>query len=211
MAIVPARTIAKRPGLVQPILLFELARQVLLRQELEVLVGEGVELVLEPAREHPLDLGLPALLLEPRVAEELFGAGHVLVVQLDADVARQLVGFGVRAREPDELGLRDGHALALEGQVDRALLDDRVDVVAPRVVVHEHVDRQLLLVVQPPRSRRTPRGGCPLPVSSTQLWVRQNLSSESRFHWVPFSTSRTKSAVHCRISRYSGSTIDGTE
>src|SRR5438309_3865490 len=105
MASVPARTIAKRPGLVQPILLFELAGQILLGEELEVLVGEGVELVLEPAREHPLDLGLPALLLEPGVAEELARARGVLLVQLDPDVARQLVGFRVRAREPDELGL----------------------------------------------------------------------------------------------------------
>src|SRR2546429_9249460 len=98
MASVPARTIAKRPGLVQPILLFELAGQVLLGQELEVLVGEGVELVLEPRREHPLDLGLPALLLEPGVAEELTRARDALVVQLDADFPRQLAGLRVRAR-----------------------------------------------------------------------------------------------------------------
>jgi len=51
---------------------------------LEVLVGEGVQLVFEAAREHPFDLFLPTLLLEPRVAEELLGAGDVLVVELDA-------------------------------------------------------------------------------------------------------------------------------
>src|SRR5256712_7344193 len=141
----------KGPALVQPILLFELARQVFLGEVLEVLVGEGVQFVFESAREHPLDLLLPALLLEPRIAEELAGAGDVFVVQLDAHGARQAVRFRVSAREPDELGLRNGHALALEGKVDRALLDDRVDVVAPRVVVHEDIDGQPLLLVEPPR------------------------------------------------------------
>src|SRR2546430_8928875 len=48
----------------------------------------------------------PALLLEPRIAEELAGAGDVFVVELDAHVAREPVRFGVPAREPDELGLR---------------------------------------------------------------------------------------------------------
>src|SRR5213079_1074806 len=120
--------------LVQPILLLEFAGKILLGEVLEVLVGEGVQLVFEPAREHPLDLLLPALLLEPRVAQELAGAGDVLVVQLDSHVTREPVRFGIPAREPDELGLGNGHALALEGEIDRALLDDRVDVVAPRVV-----------------------------------------------------------------------------
>jgi hypothetical protein len=52
-------------SLVQPVLLLELAGQIPLGEVLEVLVGERVELVLEPARQHALDLGLPALLLEP--------------------------------------------------------------------------------------------------------------------------------------------------
>src|SRR3989442_5421689 len=72
---------------VEPVSLRELAGEVPLGEVLEVLVGEGVQLVLEAAREHPLDLFLPTLLLEPRVAEELLGAGDVLVVELDADVA----------------------------------------------------------------------------------------------------------------------------
>src|SRR5256886_17527820 len=94
---------------------------------------------------------LPALLLEPRIAEELAGAGDVFVVELDAHVARESVRFGVPAREPDELGLRNRHALALEGEIDRALLDDRVDVVAPGVVVDEDIDGEPPLLVQPPR------------------------------------------------------------
>src|SRR5216117_2382501 len=113
--------------------------------------------------------------------------------------------------EPDELGLRNRHALALEGEIDRALLDDRVDVVAPRVVVDEDIDGEPPLLVQPPRQTPDAAGGCPFPVRRMQLYFRQNLSSESRFHWVPFSTRRTKSAVHFLIWRYSGSTMEGTE
>src|SRR5262249_38223794 len=79
------------------------------------------------------------------------GARDVLVVELDADIARELVALGVGAREPDELGLGDRHALALEREIDRALLYDRVDVVAPRVVVDEHVDREILLLVESTR------------------------------------------------------------
>src|SRR5439155_1124041 len=93
-------------------------------------------------------LFLPRLLREPRVAQQLARARDVLVVELDADVARQAVGLGIRAREPDEFRLRNGHALTLEGQVDRALLDDRVGVVAPWIVVHEDVDGQPVLFVQ---------------------------------------------------------------
>src|SRR2546430_6141144 len=159
----PAVTEAPDSRLVQPVLLFELARKVLLGEVLEVLVGEGVQLVFEPAREHPLDLLLPALLLEPRVAEQLAGAGDVLVVELDAHVAREPVRFGIRARQPHELRLRDGHALALEGEIDRALLDDRVDVVAPRVVVHQDIDGELLFLVQP--SRQAPDAAGRLPVA----------------------------------------------
>src|SRR6266446_3748591 len=140
-----------QPESVEPVSLRELAGKVPLGEVLEVLVGEGVQLVLEAAREHPLDLFLPTLLLEPRVAEELLGAGDVLVVELDADVARQPVRFGIGARQPDELRLGNRHALALEGEVDRALLDDRVDVVAPRVVVDHDVDGKIFLLVQPAR------------------------------------------------------------
>src|SRR5882724_2317238 len=135
-------------GLVQPVVLFELSRQVGLGQVLEVLVGQRVELVLEAAREHPLDLFLPFLLLEPAVFRQLLGPADVLVVELDADVAREAVAVGIGAGQPDELGLGYGHALALESQIDRALLDHRVDVVAPRVVVDEDVHGQLVFLVQ---------------------------------------------------------------
>src|SRR2546425_9399360 len=74
------------------------------------------------------------------------------------------------------------------------------------------------MIRRPPRSTLFPyttlfrsRGGCPFPVRRMQLYLRQNLSSDSRFHWVPFSTRRTKSAVHFLIWRYSGSTMEGTE
>jgi hypothetical protein len=77
--------------LVQPVFLFELSGQIGLGQVAEVLVGERVELVLEPAREHPLDLFLPRLLPNPAKLEQLLGPVDVLVVELDADVARQAV------------------------------------------------------------------------------------------------------------------------
>src|SRR2546425_2059258 len=154
---IPASQV-RRIYLFQPILLFELFGEVLLGQVLEVLAGEGVQFVFEPAREHPLDLLLPGLLLEPLIVEELAGAGDVLVVELDAHAAGEPVGFGVPAGEPDELGLRNGHALTFEGKIDRALLDDRVDVVAPGVVVHEDIDGQPLLLVQPPRQAPDPAG-----------------------------------------------------
>src|SRR5215510_12888058 len=134
--------------LVQPVLLLELARQVLLGQVLEVLVGEGVQLILEAGPEHALDLVLPGLLIEPAVLEELLGPAHVLVVELDPHVARQAVAIGIGAGEADELGLGDGHALALEGEVDRALLHHGVDVVTPRVVVDEDIDGKLVLLVE---------------------------------------------------------------
>src|SRR5262249_23058486 len=93
----PPAVISAPPGprLVQPVPFLELARQVGLGQVLEVLVGERVELVLEAARQHALDLLLPVLLLEPGVVEQLPGARDVLVVELDADVARELVALGV--------------------------------------------------------------------------------------------------------------------
>src|SRR6266571_6929553 len=91
------------PPLIQPVLFLEFPRKVLLREALEILARLGVELVLEAAREHPLDLHLPGLLLEPLVVHELLGPRNVLVVELDADVPRQLVTLGIRARKADEL------------------------------------------------------------------------------------------------------------
>ena len=41
-----------------------------------------------------------------------------------------------------------GHPLGFIGQVDRALLDDAVDVVSPGVVIQEAVDGQFEFVVQ---------------------------------------------------------------
>src|SRR5712691_6891508 len=134
--------------LIQPVFLFELSGQVGLGQVAEVLVGERIELVLEATREHPLDLFLPGLLLKPAVLEQLLGPAHVLVVEFDADVAREAVGVGIGAGEADELGLGNGHPLALEREIDRALLDDRIDVVAPRVVVDEDVHGDLVFLVQ---------------------------------------------------------------
>src|SRR5690242_7129082 len=93
---------------IEPVSVLELLRKVGLGQVAEVLVGERIELVLEAAREHPLDLLLPLLLLEPAVLGQLLGPAHVLVVELDADVARKAIGVRIRAGEPDELGFGNG-------------------------------------------------------------------------------------------------------
>ena len=61
----------------------------------------------------------------------------------------QLVLVLVEGRQADEARVGHRHAHRLVGQVDRALLHDAVDVEAPGVVVDQHVDRQLQLVVQP--------------------------------------------------------------
>src|ERR1051325_3986240 len=173
--------------LVQPVLFLQLAGQVGLGEIAEVLVGERVELVLEPARQHALylllpglllepavlhqllcppavlfvslDDLLPGLLLEPAVLHQLLGPPDVLVVELDAHVAGQAVAIRIRAREADELGLGNRHALALEGEVDRALLHHRGDVVAPGVVVDQDVDRDLVLLVEAPGQAAHPARG----------------------------------------------------
>ena len=59
-----------------------------------------------------------------------------------------MVVIGAQA---DELRVGDRHAPALEGEVDRSLLDHTVDVVPPGVTVEQAVDRQLQLVVEPPQ------------------------------------------------------------
>src|SRR5690606_22914116 len=43
------------------------------------------------------------------------------------------------------------HPLALEGETHRALLDDAVDVVSPRIAIEQAIDRQLELIVQAPQ------------------------------------------------------------
>src|SRR5438046_5374057 len=136
---------------IEPVPFLDLLRKIGLGQVAEVLFGERIELVLETRREHPLDLFLPFLLLEPAVVDQLLGPAHVFVVELDADIAWQPVRSGIRARGPDELGFGNGHPLALEREVDRSLLDDRVDVVAPRVVVDENVNGEPVFLVQAPR------------------------------------------------------------
>ena len=91
---------------------------------MKVFVGEGVELELEAAREHPFDFVLPLFFLKPFILHQLFGPVDVLVVELDADVARQPVAIGVGAGKADEFGLGNRHALAFKREVDRSLLDD---------------------------------------------------------------------------------------
>jgi hypothetical protein len=70
------RSTSFTPAPIQPVFLFGLPRQVRLDQVAEVVVGQRVELVLEPAPQQPLDLFLPRLLLKPAVLEQLLGAAE---------------------------------------------------------------------------------------------------------------------------------------
>lgn len=58
---------------VEPFFLLELSGQAGLDQVAEVVVDQRAELVLETAREHPLDLFLAGLVLKPAVIEQLLG------------------------------------------------------------------------------------------------------------------------------------------
>ena len=70
------------------------------------------------------------------------------VVERDLHAVRELAPLEVAAAQADELRLRDRHALRLVRQIDRPLLDDAVDVIPPRVVIEQAVDRKFQLVVQ---------------------------------------------------------------
>src|SRR5438477_6118202 len=151
--LIPAAARRGRPvkpssPLLEPIAVLQLPGQVLLGDEADAPPGERLELELLAAADHLLDLALPLRLLEPGVGEHLLRPVVVTVVHLDGDVARDRVLVLVEGREAHEAGVGHGHAHGLVGEVDRALLHDAVDVEAPGIVVHEHVDGQLQLVVQ---------------------------------------------------------------
>src|SRR5215471_3186429 len=152
--------------LIQPILLFELFGKVALGQILKIFVREGIELELESGGEHPFDFILPFFFLKPLILHELSCPVDVFVVELDADVARQPVAIGIGAGEADELGLGDGHALAFKSEIDGPLFDNRVDVVAPGIVVDQDVNRKIVFFVQ--SARKAPDAAGRLAVTRKQ-------------------------------------------
>jgi hypothetical protein len=97
-----------------------------LREVLEIFAGQGIRFVRQSAREHPLDFRLPGRFLELLRVKEFFGAGDVVLAQFDPHVTRKFIPLRCGAGETDELGFGNHHALALEGQIDRVLLDDRI-------------------------------------------------------------------------------------
>src|SRR4029078_3795068 len=118
-------------SLVEPVLVLEFFRQVTLGQILKVFVGQGIKLILKTDGEHAFDFILPLFFLKPFVLHQLFGAVDIFVVQLDADIARYSSAIRIGAREADEFRFRNRHALAFECQIDRSLLDHRIDIIAP--------------------------------------------------------------------------------
>src|SRR5512138_3951552 len=95
----------RSPWLLEPVLVLELLRQVLLGDEADPAARERLELELLPALHHLLDLVLPLLRLEPGVREHLLRARHVALVHLDGDVRGELVRQLVERRQPDEAGV----------------------------------------------------------------------------------------------------------
>src|ERR1051325_1367902 len=95
---------------------------------------------------------------EPRVREHFLGTRDVLLLELDLHVLRQLELLEVTRAEPQKTRLGNGHSHRFVGKPYRALLHDAVDVKAPRIVVDQHVERKLELVVhslqKPPYSTR---------------------------------------------------------
>src|SRR5262249_51966697 len=94
---------------------------------------------------------------------DLLGALDVCVVEIDFHAVRELAAVKILTPQADIPGLRDAHPGTFESQVDRALLDDAVDVVPPRVVIQEAVDRQLELGVQ--AMQQTPHAARRLPAA----------------------------------------------
>ena len=99
------------------------------------------------------------MVLEPRVGRDLFGALDVAVVEVDLDIVGEFAAVVVHGADAHELGVGDGQAFGLEGQGDRALLDDRVDVVPPGVAVEQAVDGQVVLLVEAVEQAADAAGG----------------------------------------------------
>src|SRR2546425_12668882 len=76
---------ARRLTLLQPIPILQLLRQVLLGDEADAVPGERLNLELEAAPHHLLDLALPLGVLEPGIGEHLFGPAVITVVHPDGD------------------------------------------------------------------------------------------------------------------------------
>ena len=151
---------------------------------------------------------LLSMLLDLASATGRFSANHgyfaicfarlmSLVVQRDLDVVTQTAAVVVLRPNADELRIGNRHALTLEGEVDRALLDHRVDVVPPRVAIEQAVDRQPELLVQAVQQAAHAARGLPGALGEDAVVLpSQKRSSLKRLQTVSFSTCRTKSASH---------------
>src|SRR5262249_36889186 len=80
---------------------------------------------------------------------DLPGTFDVLFIELDLYARSELAPSIVFAPQAEKTGIRNSHPSRLVRKIDRSLLNDAVDVIPPRIVVEQAVDRQLQLIVQP--------------------------------------------------------------
>lgn len=135
--------------LIKPIAVRESLRNILFGDIADVAADKGFDFELETVADHLVDLCLPRLLVsEPRILRDLLGSVAILVVQFDRDIVLELTSLEVKASQADEFRVWNRHSHALKSKVDRALFDDAVDVVSPRIVVQEAEYRQFVFIVQ---------------------------------------------------------------
>lgn len=147
------------PELIEEVTIRQPVRYILFRDVTDVLADQRFNFQLKSVFQHGLDFFLPRLLVfEPGIGCDLFGPFDVLIAQLDRDRRGELTTVIVFAAEAHEFCPRYGHPPRFVGKVDRSLLDDAVDVVAPRVIIQKAVDGQFQFVMhsmeQPPYAAR---------------------------------------------------------
>src|SRR5262245_66624406 len=76
------------------------------------------------------------------------GPLDVLLVELDRSAGLELAALKIAAANTHEAGGWNRHSPRFIGQIDGALLENAVDVVAPRVVIEQTIDGQLQFVMK---------------------------------------------------------------
>ena len=107
---------------------------------------------------------------KPRVFRDLFGPFAVSILQRNgARLGIETAAFQINAAYAQEASFGYRHALRFVCQVDGTLLDNAVDVVSPRIVIEQTVNRQLEFIVQ--TIEQPPHAPCRLPGTVSQQTV----------------------------------------